>query len=96
MQQLSILVLKGCPCVGTSLCSLHVPSVSGERARSEVIMGHIFSWCLAAVVLVGDGGGDGGARDRATRCEPGLLLCLVVDSALSGVGLGPKVLEQKP
>lgn len=50
---------------------------------------------LAAVMLVGGGGGDGGARDRA-RCEPGLLLCSVVDSALSGVGLGLKVLEQKP
>ena len=42
MQQLPILVLKGCPCVEASLHSLHVPSGFGERAGSEVIMGHIF------------------------------------------------------
>ena len=48
---------------------------------------------LAAVMLVGSGGGDGGARDRA-RCEPGLTLCSVAITTLLWVGMGSKLLEQ--
>ena len=82
--------------MGASLCSLHVPIGFGGRARSVVVsMGHIFPWdVLAAITLVGGGAEVGEARAR-TRCEQGLLFCSITVSALSGVGLGLKVLEQK-
>ena len=44
---------------------------------------------------VGGRAGDEWARPRA-RCEPGFLLYLVAISHLSGMGAGPKLLEQKP
>ena len=34
--------LEGCPCVGASLDSLHVPSGFGGRARSDMSTTHIF------------------------------------------------------
>ena len=82
--------------MGASLCSLCVPSGFGGRARSEVSIGCAFpQGVLAAIMLVGGGAGYGGARARA-RCELGLLLYSVAITTLSVVGLGPKVLEQKP
>ena len=56
MKQFSILVLKGCPCVGASLDSLHVPSGFGGRAGSDMSTSHIFpQGVLAASTLVGYG-----------------------------------------
>ena len=58
--------------MGPSLLSLHVLSGFGGRARSEVIMGHVFpQGALAAITMVGSDGGDGVGRVRA-RYEPGL------------------------
>lgn len=75
MEQLPIAVLKGCPCVGVSLCSLHVPSGFGRRAGFDVNKSRIFPQSvLVAIVLVGSGAGDGGAEVRA-RYELELLLC---------------------
>lgn len=49
-----MLILKVCPYVGASLCSLHVPSGLGGRARSESWV--VPSWSvLAATALVGVG-----------------------------------------
>ena len=94
MKQLPILVLKGCPFVGASLYSLRVPSGFGGRAGSDVNMSLIFpQGVLAAIILVRGGAGGGGAKARA-KCEPGLLLCLVTNSALLGARLGPKLLEK--
>ena len=63
--------------MGPSLLSLHVLSGFGGRARSEVIMGHVFpQGALAAITMVGSDGGDGVGRVRA-RYEPGLLLYLM-------------------
>ena len=42
MKQLPIPVLKGCPCLETSLFSLCVPSGFGGRAGSEVSTGQVF------------------------------------------------------
>ena len=65
MKQLPIPVLKVCPCVGTSLFSLHVYSSFAGRAGSEVSIVCVFPWGeLAASVLVGGRAGVGGARGR--------------------------------
>lgn len=54
MKELHILVLKVCPCVGTSLYRPLVPHGIGGRVGSEVIMGHVFSWdVLLTTALVG-------------------------------------------
>ena len=96
MKQLPILVLKGCPCVGVPLCSMHVPTSFDGRAGSELSTSHIFLQCVLAVITLAWGEfGDGVARARA-RCELGLVLCSVAISTLFGVGLGTKVLKQKP
>ena len=66
------------------------------RAGSKVSMGHIFpQGVLAALTLVGDGAEDGDARARA-MCDLGFLLSSVAVTTLSGLGLGSKVLDQKP
>ena len=73
MKQLPIPVLKACPCVGVSPCSLHVPSGFGGRAGPEVSTNHVFTWgALAAATLAGHGAGVGRVRTGA-RCELGLL-----------------------
>lgn len=96
VKQLPILVLKGCLCVGVPLCSMHVPTSFDGRAGSELSTGHIFLQCVLAVITLAWGEfGDGVARDRA-RCELGLILWSVAISTLFGVGLGRKVLKQKP
>lgn len=65
------------------------------KDRSEVSKRHVFpQGVLVAITLLGSGAGDGGARAR-TRCESGLLLCLVADTILLGTRSGPKVLKQK-
>ena len=88
MKQLPFPVLKVCPCVGMSLCSLHVPSGFGGRTGSEMSMGCVFTWgVLAATTLMGGRAGDGGARAGA-RCELELLLCSVAITTLSGGGIG--------
>ena len=95
MKLLPTLVLKGCPFVGVSLYRLCVPHGFGGRAGSEVSTSHVFpQGVLAAIISVGGGTGDGGARARA-RCESGLPLCSVANTTLSGVEAGPKLLEQK-
>ena len=48
-ENIHILVLKPCHCIGSSLCSLSMPSGLGGRARSKVIMGHVFPWDVLAV-----------------------------------------------
>lgn len=59
-------------------------------------MGHAFPQSvLAAITLVGGGAEDGGARARV-MCDLGSFLRSVATTTLSGLGLGPKVLEQKP
>lgn len=48
-----------------------------------------FPWgVLVAVTLLGDGGRNGGTRDR-TKCEPGLPLCSVPYIMLLGQGQVP-------
>ena len=94
MKQLPIVVLKGCPYVGVSLCSLHMPSGFGGRAGYDVNTSEVFpQGVLAAITLVGgraeDGGGSAGAR-----CELGFPFCLVVLTALSGAEASLKLLEQ--
>ena len=77
VKSLPIIVMKGCPYVGASLYSLHVPSGLGGRAEFDVNKSQIFPWgLLAPTTLVGDGAGDRRPRARA-RCEVGLLLCSV-------------------
>ena len=61
------LVLKRCPCVGVSLCSLHVTSSFGARAESEVGTCCIFPQkVLAATTVMGCRARDAGARVRDT------------------------------
>ena len=72
---------------------MHVPTAFGGRAGFDVDASHVFpQGVLAAVTLVGDGAGGGGARDGAV-CEAGRPLCSVVVTAL---GSAPKLLEWKP
>lgn len=86
MKKLPIFVLKACPCVGASLCSLCVPSAFGRRAGSEVSMGCFFlQGVLALTALVGSRARVGGTRTR-TRCI-GFLLCLMsITAQLQVVG----------
>ena len=89
MKQFSILVLKGCPCVGASLDSLHVPSGFGGRAGSDVLVSYVFTQgVLAAITMVGGGAGDRGAR---TGARYDLLLCLVAKKHPIRVGVGSHV-----
>ena len=96
VEQLLMVVLKGCPYVVVSLYSLHVPSGFGGRAGFDTNISRIFpQGVLAAISLVGAGAGEGGARAGA-RCEVELSLYSVDVTTLLGVGSGPKLLEQKP
>ena len=62
----------------------------------EVRTGCIFPWgIVAATTFVGGRDGVGGVRTRA-RCNPELPLCSMAVTVLSGVGAGPKGLEQHP
>lgn len=58
-------------------------------------MGCIFWGLLAATAFVAGRAEVGGTRARA-RCEPGLLLCSVTVTDLSGVRLGPEGLKPEP
>ena len=76
-----------------SLYNLHVPSTFGGRAGFDVNASHIFpEGVLAAIPLAGGRAGEGGARAGA-RCEPGLPLCSVATTVLSGVRSDCKLLE---
>ena len=95
-ETVTIAVLKLCPYVSVSLFSLCVPSDFGRRAGFDMNTSHVFpQGVLAAVTLVGGRAGDGGAKAR-TRCEVRLPLCSVTITALLRVGLGPRLLGQKP
>ena len=78
-----------------SIYSLHVPIAFGGKAGFDMNRRYTFPQVvLASVTLVRGGAGDGGARARA-MCEPVLPLCSVAIPVLSGVGLDPKLMEQK-
>ena len=82
--------IKGMSSVGTSLCSLCVPTGFGGRAGSEVSTGYVFSrGTVATNALVGCRAGVGGSRARA-KYESGLLLCSMAVMTLSEVRVGPK------
>ena len=68
MKKLPILVWKGCPGMGASLCSLCVSRGFGGRVRYEVSTGWVVpNGVLAVSTLVGCGAGHEGARVRV-RC----------------------------
>ena len=74
MKQLPVLALRMCPCMGMSLCNLHVPSGFGGRAGSQLSMGRIILLgVLASITLEKGRAGNGRAKARA-KCELGLLL----------------------
>ena len=53
MEQLSIPLLHVCPCVGASLCNLCVPSCFGQKAESDVRIGHhLLQAVLASITLL--------------------------------------------
>ena len=86
-----MVVMKLCSYVGALLYGLHMPCGFGGRAGFDVNRSHVFpQGVLAAITLLG-----GGARDGA-RCEPALPLCSVALTTLLQVGMGSKMLEQKP
>lgn len=63
-ENMHILVLKPCHCIGSSLCSLPMPGGLGGRAGSKVTMGHAFSQGVLAVGAMLRGGarfGEAGA-----------------------------------
>ena len=96
LKHLPIPVLKVCPCVGVSLCSLLVPSNFVDGAGPEVSTGCIFSWgVLAVTTLVGGRAGVRGFRTKA-RCKSGLLLCSMAITALSRMELGAKGWSRRP
>ena len=81
--------------MGVSLCSISMPSNFGKRAESEMISDWIFPpGDLATTTLMGGWAGFRRARVRA-RYELGLLQGSRTTTALSGVGPGPKDLEQE-
>ena len=97
MKQLCIPVSKACPFVGASLYSLWVPCGFGGRAGSDVKQ----ESCLVPV------GADSCHFGRSwncwrwssssqSQCEVRLLLCSVASTTLLGVGVSPKLVEQKP
>lgn len=91
-----MLVLRWCPCVGVSLCSLSVHSGFGRKAGSEINMGHIFPQCVLPVItLVRDEAGNGGTRITA-MFGLGFLFCSVANTILLVEGLGSMLLEHKP
>ena len=76
-----------------SLLSLYVSSDFGGLTESELNMSHVFPhYVLPAITLVEGGAVDGESRARI-RWELEFLLCLVINTALLGVGLGLKLLE---
>ena len=63
LRQLPIVVLKGCPCVGTSPYCLCVLSGFGGRAGFDVNTSHAcLQAVLAVITLVAGGSGEGGAE----------------------------------
>lgn len=70
-----------------------MPTDSGGITGSELSVSHVFpQYVLPAISLVEGGAVDGASRARI-RWELEFLLCLVINTALLGVGLGPKLLE---
>ena len=57
VKSLPVIVMKGCPYVGASLYSLHVPSGLGGRAEFDVNKSQIFPWGLLAIEDLGPGQG---------------------------------------
>ena len=70
-----------------------MPSDFGGITGSELSMSRVFpQYVLPAISLVEGGVMDGASRARI-KWELEFLLCLVINTALLGVGLGPKLLE---
>ena len=70
-----------------------MPSDFSGLTESELSMHHVFpQYVLPAITLVEGGAVDGESRARI-RWELEFLLCLVINAALLGVGLGFKLLE---
>lgn len=68
----------------------------GRRGGSEVSRSHTIPQGMKApITVVGGGTGHGGVRTKA-KCEPGLFLCSVASTVVSGAWVGPEVLKQKP
>ena len=85
------MAMEGYPCVGVSLCSLHVLSGLGGIAGSDMNTSYIFTWDVGALLpLVGSGAGEEGAKDMA-RCDLELLLCSGASNTLLEVGVGSRV-----
>ena len=82
--------------MGECPCTLPMPSGFAVRYGFDVNTNAVFpQGVLAAITAVLGGAGERG--DRATaRCEVGLPLCPVANTALLRVRLGNKLLEQKP
>lgn len=75
----------------------HLSSVRtfGRWAGLDMSRSHLcLHGTLVAITVVGRGAGDKGARAGAS-CEVGFPLCSVAVTVLSGVGLDPRLMEQK-
>lgn len=68
-ENMHILVLKPCHCIGSSLCSLPMPSALGRRAGSKVTMSHAFSWDVLAVAAMLMGGARFGEAEATVLSE---------------------------
>ena len=76
--------------MGALLYSLCVPSVFGGSAEFHMNKSNLFIQCvLAAITLVQDWSGDGGAKARV-KYES------LAVQALSESGLDPELMDQKP
>ena len=71
-----ILVLKPCHCIGSSLCSLPMPSALGRRAGSKVTMSHAFSWDVLAVAAMLRGGARFGEAEATVLSE--VIICSMI------------------
>ena len=70
MKYLPIPVLKGCSCVGASLCRLCVLWLLWQSWMRSEHGSHLPLGCDAVIILLGGGTGDGGTEAR-TGCELG-------------------------
>lgn len=96
MKLLHTVVLKWCSYGRVSLHTLPMPSGFAVRFGFDMSTSGIFPQGVpAAITVVLGGAGERADRARA-RCEVGLPLCSVANTALLRVRLGNKLLEQKP
>ena len=66
MKQLPLVILKGCPFVGVSLCSMCIPSGFHAGTRFVVNKIHVFpQGVLTVITLVGGGAVEGGSREES-------------------------------